>query len=56
MAGVLLVSLPYLARFTAGPALWVWFGGLAIGVVAFGAALVSRATTQPLTASLPPSV
>jgi hypothetical protein len=56
MGGVLLVSLPYLARFTAGPALWIWFGVLAIGIVAFGAALASRTPTQPLTASVPPSV
>jgi phenylacetate-CoA ligase len=48
-------TLDVLARFTAGPALWIWFGVLLLGVVAFGAALVARTTTQPLTASLPPS-
>jgi hypothetical protein len=40
MAFVLLVSLPYLSRFTAGPARWIWFGTLLLGVVAFGAALI----------------
>jgi hypothetical protein len=56
MAGVLLVSLPYLARFTSGLALWIWFAGLAIGVVAFGAALVWCTIAQPLKASVPPTI
>jgi hypothetical protein len=40
MAFVLLVSLPYLSRFTAGPAMWAWFGALLLGVMAFGTALI----------------
>jgi hypothetical protein len=53
MAFVLLASLPYLARFTAGPATWAWFGVLIVGVAAFGAALIRRAPRRPLVAGVP---
>jgi hypothetical protein len=56
MALVFLVSLLYLARFTAGPATWIWFGTLLLGVVAFGTALVWRTPSRPLTANVPSSM
>jgi hypothetical protein len=50
-----LYSCFFLGRFTAGPALWIWFGALAIGVAVVGAALVWRAPTRQLSASAPPN-
>lgn len=50
---VLLVSLPYLARFTAGPATWAWFGVLIVGVAAFGAALIWPIGARRLAAGIP---
>jgi hypothetical protein len=39
---ILLASLLYLERFTAGAATWIWFGGLSLGIGAFGIALVAQ--------------
>ena len=51
MGFILLASLLYLERFTASPATWIWFSTLAIGVLAFGAALVWRPLPRQLAGS-----
>ena len=40
MGFILLTSLLYLGRFGGGLSTWLWFGGLALGIGAFGTALV----------------
>ena len=44
--GVLGASLLYLARFGGGPATWIWFATLLVGVAAFGTALMERRSRQ----------
>jgi hypothetical protein len=56
MGFVLLVSLPYLARFTGGPATWIWFGTLILGVAAFGAALFWPRHARQFAAGMPSSL
>ena len=53
---ILLASLLYLERFTASPAIWIWFSTLTIGVLAFGAALVWRPLPRQLAGSQLPSM
>jgi hypothetical protein len=45
MAFILLASLLYLGRFTGGLTTWLWFGGLSLGIGAFGAAFVAQLVT-----------
>ncbi len=42
MGFILLASLLYLGRFDGGLSTWLWFGGLAFGIGAFGTALVAQ--------------
>lgn len=54
MAAILSASLLYQGRFLAGPASWIWFGGLLLGVGAFATALVSRDPSPQLAVPVAP--
>jgi hypothetical protein len=50
---VILVSLLHLARFSAGPSTWIWFGFCVVGIAGFVRALLSRINRPVLSGAQP---